>query len=773
MKIKSEWALLTAASLVVYCQNAAAQSTSSTSNAGSLEEIVVTAQKREQAIDKVGAPIVAITGASLTEHVIVSQADLANTIPGLSFSVSQYGTPVYTLRGAGFTDTSLSAYPDVTVYLDEIPLPFPVLAGLANFDLQRVEVLEGPQGTLFGANATGGAVNYIAAKPTSQYTSGVTLTYGRFNQLLADAYVSGPLSDTLKFRTAVRSNHADDWQYSYTRSYNNTTGRVSTLAGRSLLDWDPTDRVSFEFNVNGWRDQSDPQQSQAYRLQVQVPPTPAIELNYPLAPFDPRAADWDPDIPLYKDSWLLQTSLRGIYRVTDGISLTSLTSYIDAKYDVYQPGTSATSFAQAAGSQAGNFHDFFQELRLDNGGRSRTRWVVGLNYSKDDVTELVQSLPGEGSAQNTGLGVGIYGRFTTLTDNYAAFGNVEYDLVPSVTLKAGLRYTKTERDATSCTFDGHLGQAQALFQFVQDNLTAPPAAPRPLPVIGLNDCFTINPATGLAGLYVDALNQDNLSYRLGVDWEAADSLLLYFNYSKGYKAGGFPAALAATFQGYTPVRQESLIDYEAGFKAQLFDRRAFLTGSAFYYDYSNRQLHSKIKDVLGIFGYIDGVVNVPKSSVKGAELALSTKPVSGFIPTISATYLDATVDQFVGINDGGQAANYAGTRAPLTPKWSFNGDLKYQFAVSSSATGFVGASLAYKSSTNSLVGGSSDYDIDAYALVDVRAGVQSDDGKWNVMAFGKNILNKYYVTNAAREYDYVARFTGAPATFGVTVGYNF
>ncbi len=137
---------------------------SADSDDATVGEIIVTANKREQSINKVGLAITAVTGETLAQQRVVSLSDLANTVPGLSYAPSATQTPVYTLRGVGFYETTLAAYPTTSVYVDQVPLAFPALGTHANFDLERVEILKGPQGTLFGQNSTGGAINFIAAK---------------------------------------------------------------------------------------------------------------------------------------------------------------------------------------------------------------------------------------------------------------------------------------------------------------------------------------------------------------------------------------------------------------------------------------------------------------------------------------------------------------------------------------------------------------------------------------------------------------------------------
>src|SRR5580692_6185092 len=196
-----------------------------------LAEIIVTAIKRNQALQDVPITVSVLDARQLADRRIETLSDIAEAVPGLSYSTSANNTPVYTLRGVGFNDQSLSAYPTVSVYLDEAPLAFPVLSEQGAFDLQRIEVLKGPQGTLFGQNSTGGAINYIAAKPTDTVEAGANVGYGNYNAIDARGFVSGPLSDTLLGRIAIETNQMDGWQDSYTTGHHNgatnfTNGRV-------------------------------------------------------------------------------------------------------------------------------------------------------------------------------------------------------------------------------------------------------------------------------------------------------------------------------------------------------------------------------------------------------------------------------------------------------------------------------------------------------------------------------------------------------------------
>lgn len=259
-------------------------------------EIVVTANKREQRLNDVGITVSVLSGDALQNRQINSLEDLANATPGLSFTNSANGTPVYTLRGVGFYETSLGAYPTVSAYVDEAPLAFPVLSSHSAYDLERVEILKGPQGTLFGQNATGGAINYIAAKPTDTLEAGGSLSYGRFNQVIGEAFISGPLAPNLGARLAGRIERADGWQVSNSRP-GDRNGKVENYMGRLLINFDPTDRLRFKLNVNGWKDKSETQAPQYIALFPQAPPflTPQLAAS-PFSAERPRASDWTPGV---------------------------------------------------------------------------------------------------------------------------------------------------------------------------------------------------------------------------------------------------------------------------------------------------------------------------------------------------------------------------------------------------------------------------------------------------------------------------------------------
>jgi iron complex outermembrane receptor protein len=273
---------------------AATDTTTTTATGGvTIGELVVTAQKREQNINNVGMSIQAATGDRLTKLGVTDTASLQKVVPGFEVTPNYYGNPVYTIRGVGFQDTSLAGSPTVTIYIDESPLPFSILTPGATLDLQRVEVLKGPQGTLFGNNATAGAINYIANKPTDTFQAGGDLTVGNYATAYVQAFVSGPLMPGLNARLAVQSNTSGAWQKGYGPQAGQETGGTDFLNGRVELQWKPNSRFKALLTVSGWRDRSYNQVGQLYGLAGgRNHAMPPFLLGFPNAPHTPEAAGW-------------------------------------------------------------------------------------------------------------------------------------------------------------------------------------------------------------------------------------------------------------------------------------------------------------------------------------------------------------------------------------------------------------------------------------------------------------------------------------------------
>ncbi len=721
-------------------------------------DIIVTATKRAESINSVGMSITAAGEDALAQAGVIDTGDLAKIVPGFNFTPSSYGVPVFTLRGIGFYDTSLAAPPAVSVYSDEAPLPYSILTTGASLDLERVEVLKGPQGTLYGQNSTGGAINYIAAKPKDVFGASGEISYGRFDALTLQGHITGPLGEGVNARAAIRYTRGDDWQRSFTRR--DGIGEKDLLVGRLLVDLEPADGLRIRLNANGWRDRSDNQAYQFLRMLVNPAALPPALVNYPRAPNTNRAADWTPGFAYKRDNDYYQFSGRVEYALGSNVDLVSITTWqeLDRNGLVDADGTTLRANEY---STPGQLEIFSQELRL-SGDAGRLFWLVGGNYQHEKIADSL-------AATFSNIGVpfdGVDTRNSTIVDTYAAFANLDYELDNGVTLHAGARYSDDRRRFEGCMYDNGSGQLAALLSAIATARNGRPITILPGACASLDTNF-------LPNQFRDTLAEDNLSWRLGADYEIGTGKLVYVNVSRGYKSGAFPTSGATYGIQFRPATQESVLAFEAGFKLSLLDRQLQLNGAAFYYDYTDKQFRGKIIDP--VLGALNALVNVPKSRVQGAELQLGWTPSDSFSLNLGGTYVGSRIKgSFQNFNAFGQPVDVGGEQFPLTPKWQLTGDAEYRAEIGGGLKAYVGGNFSYQSKQNSGLGALPDLDVDGYALFDARLGVRSEGRGWHAGLFVRNLTDKNYVTFvSSASPTLLAQLRGQPRTFGVTIGFDY
>jgi len=740
-----------------------------------VQTVIVTAQKREQAADKIGMSITAATGEVLRLRGIDSVADLPRLAPGLTIQQSAFNSTSFTLRGVGFFNSDLATPPAVTIYLDEAPLPYPAMTKLLAFDLERVEVLKGPQGALFGQNATGGAVNYIAAKPTEAFTAGLDASYGNLNRSLLGGYVSGPVAPHLTARLALQGRWGDAWQESITRP-GDRLGRISELQGRASLEWRPDENFASRLTLTLTHDGSDSLAAQFIAARASIPPLAVPGLVAFPAVEKPRAADWAqlrPDsktpFPYASDTNLYHATWRNDLRLGNGLNVTALTSYAHFRL-AYGQDPDGTPFHVTEGlDRDGKVNTLFQELRLSSVA-GRLTWLVGANYEHDDVSDDPLQFFEDNDTSRLFLSVdplavadvvSLPSRLRATT--YAVFGHFDYQASEQLRLEGAVRFNSDHRRFDNCSDAG--SEAFARFWNAFRGGAPPPTR--------VGDCITIDPANGFrpVGDVHNVLNQDSVSWRAGANWTPRPGLLVFANASKGYKAGAAPTLAASTVAQFTPVPQESLLAYEVGVKASLFNRRAQLNASAFYYDYTDKQLRGALLDPA--FGPLEALVSIPKSHAQGAEAQLIARPIDGLTIDTSATYVQTAIDAFVGFDALANFGDQSGAPFPFSPQWHVVSDVEYAFPVSSNLQAFVGGSVTYNSKTFAGVGARDLLRIDPFVLVDLRAGVERRDGRCRLWIWGKNVGDAYAWSNVLAYGNAISRFVGEPATYGITLSRRF
>ncbi|WP_374410485.1 TonB-dependent receptor [Novosphingobium colocasiae] len=811
--VSASVAALTLFPATTFAQSAAGE----TENSG-IAEIVVTAQKRAQSVMDVGATLNVLSAENLTKQRVFKGEDLAIAVPSLTFARSAYNTPIFSLRGIGFNSTALGVYPAVSFYLDEAPLAFPVLAANQTFDLQRLEVLKGPQGTLFGQNSTGGAINMIANKPTDQLDVGGSISYGRFNMFEASGHISGPISDTLRGRFAFMTHTMDPWQISYTRP-DDRNGREAYYTGRAIFDWEPSDKLKATLTLAANKDNSQPLALALVATNYAYPTLLGTDLGnpvltQPLIPGgNPRLADWggpvgpsdNPFIQqstptrLYAHRNQQQGSLRLEFRPTDGLLMTSLSSY--ARFRQHMGASRSGSAIQNEDQTRmdGRIDSFAQEVRLENTDNPRLHWVVGVNYENSKINEdQLQSYANNTSAINSGIfqnGIKVHNAI----ENIAAFANVEVEITPGLTAKAGARYTDSKIKNTACGTDAGDGNIANIFNFLGDlfNDNFNPDGSRKNPdlftYIQPGDCFTHNYDLIPGEVFHDTLKQHNTSWRVGVDYKVTDDVLLYGNVSKGYKAGSYPTASPASYVGLQPVTQESVLAYEVGAKSELLERHLIVNAAGFIYEYRDKQVQGSIADP--VWGLLPQLRNIPKSRVKGAEIDVTAVPFRGLTLTGSATYLKSEITKVSPLEYDvvGNQGTILGSELPLTPEWSYALGGEYTFDVGS-VRPFIGANWRWVKGNDASLGGSNTivppnapelpqdralpglvhpFVIGSYGLLSGRVGVNGPEDKWSVSVWCDNCTNKYYWLNVTVAQDNISRGVGRPATYGVTASFKY
>lgn len=873
-------------------------------------DIVVTAQKREESINDVGMSIQAATGEQLMQLGITDTSQLDRIVPGFSATQTYYGTPVYTIRGVGFFDTSLAGSPTVSVYVDEVPIPYSIMSTIASIDPERVEVLKGPQGTLFGGNATGGAINYIAAKPTDEFTAGVDFSFSRFETTDLSGFVSGPITDTLRYRVAARFLNSDPWQYMYSHGADSTLppsqrpgyaewGAKDLVQARAQLEWDITPNLTANLSLAGFVDQSQNQMPHLFGI-APLSPTSVVDprlgvapfnqfafngigSHYPFAPRDARAANWsncvndspfNPPIglelyepgtrplsatdcePAARDNDLFVAALRVNWEMANGMTLTSLTSSQQFNRNEYIEGD-GTVLQDYENHQIGSIEVFYQELRLAGTfWGDRGSWVVGANYERDETEDRFLQTYGGSTANPTaipgtflctpdtggasdpgfdcsGIPADVFADLpffylfplgpTAPTNNQttevaAIFASGDYPIFEDLTLQLGIRYTDTSKEYVGCGFDGGDGSWSAISQSIQNLLQVltggitidtylQPGAPGGNGInVGAGNCGTTGPGPNfhpIATGFTDTLDEDNLSWRAGLNWTPTEDLLIYGNVSRGFKIGAYPTVASSSGDQLDPAVQEELLAYEIGFKASLLNNRLQLNGALFYYDYTDKQLLGAIQDP--IFGPLPALVNIPNSHVQGFELNAVWIPIDGLriapVVSFSESRIDSCEDEPVvavgaaGCNPNGHFFNFGaftespavpidlhGQQFPVSPEWQASLDVQYDWQINDRLGAFVGFNVNYHAATPGFFQNPAPYpsavnsypqdvlEIDAYTLLDIRAGFELED--WRVQFWGRNVTDEYYWHSAAHVNDVLYRYTGMPATYGVTVSWR-
>jgi iron complex outermembrane receptor protein len=741
---------------------------------GGISEIVVTAQKREQKLMSVGITVNTATKLQLENAGVTDIYQLANVVSGFTFATSEDDLPVFSIRGLGFTSDQLSASPTVSAYVDEAPLPYSAMTGGTTLDLERVEVLKGPQGILFGNNSTGGSINFIAAKPTNYFTAGVTATTDRFGQNSGEGYVSGPIADGLNARLAVSTTQGGNWQHTYSPGPYLESGAAKKGAERLLLDWTPSDDLKISLNLNSYYDDSDPQQVQfagghpsaGPGTAPVVPPYGSV-VTFPLPPRDDRAADFN--IAGAKSDTFYQSALRADYDLSDELTLTSLTNYAHLRSTIDRDDD-GTRIDIVDGAHDGTIQTYGEEIRLTGDLQDiGVHFIAGGNYSYDTVSEIQNFSNGHFSPLPPDFVTTLHNAFTSATT--AGFANAEWKVTDKITLLGGARYTLDQQTDFTCLPSGDPKVAN-FFGGLANTFRETFSGLGPTNAYQVGTCSTIGPAPNYLPFAFSGRSADHsVSWRAGINYQMADDLLLYALISRGFKAGAYPVVVPITSSALNKVQQEEVTSYEGGVKYSISNILS-ISVAGYYYDYANKQTYALIPEPG--FGVVSTLINIPQSKAYGFDAEATLVPVHGLTLHSAITYTRTAITDAGGLRlDGfGNPTDYVGHPFTYAPKWSAVFDAEYRMPLTDGIDGFVGANGNYDSEQFADLSTEAPFKIDPYLTVDGRIGLDSAAG-WRATAWIRNITNKYYWTAVDTFGDGFFRMTGMPRNFGLTLAYRF
>ncbi|KPQ26919.1 MAG: TonB-dependent receptor, partial [Porphyrobacter sp. HL-46] len=731
--IRAAWAgsTILAATAASLCAPASAQESNvAAADDGQLATIIVTANRREENLQDV-AVSADILDQDRIGAVFSAAGDvtaLAGAVPGLNVESSNGRVaPRFYIRGLGNTDFDLAASQPVSVLLDEVVLENVTLKSFPIFDVERVEVLRGPQGTLFGRNTPAGIVKVESIKPGFDRDVRASLSYGSFDTVSLNAAIGGGLvDDVLAFRVAMQSQSRSDWIDNGFTGENNALGGYNDVAIRGQLLFTPGSRTTILASLN-YRDLDGA--STFFRANVLGPGNNDLNENY------------DRDTVFYDAGG----GNRGVYEQLgatltashefDGATLTSITSYWtsegSSRGDI--DGGFGASFAPPFGpgfipfnsdtQDSIDLKQYTQEIRLASNTEGPLSWQVGGFYfdSDFDVTTVGFDFPPPVTVNHT-------------NEAWALFGQVSYELTESLRVTGGLRYTDDQKDF-----------------FVVSG-----AAPQPVSV-----------------------GDDQFDWDISLFADVSDDASVYAKIANSFRGPTIQGRDVAFFNPPSVAQSENITSYEVGFKTELADRRVRLNGAVYYYTVEDPQFTA-----VGGAANLVQLINANKGEAYGIEFDGAFQITPEFVVTLGVAYNNTEIqdnalavgicaqctvtDPTVDIG-GSTRALVNGNPFPNAPEWSGDLTARYGVPVGNDGEFFIFTDWTYLGETNFLLYESREFNADSRFEGGLRVGYAGGNGEWEIAAFARNITGEDNVLGVV-DFNNNTAFVNEPRVIGVSFG---
>ncbi|TAK54656.1 MAG: TonB-dependent receptor [Gammaproteobacteria bacterium] len=703
--------------------------------AAELGEIVVTAQRREQALQDVPVSISAYSAEQLELRSATSLADLAAFTPNFSF-VSHDAGMNFRIRGVGHADSSLFFDPGVGIYVDGIYLPRMRGVDLDLLAIERIEVLRGPQGTLFGKNTIGGAISIITARPGDEFTGSAEVTTGSYSRLDGRLSLSGPLQPgRLAAQAGIVARSRDGYGRRLdplTGAKTGAMGNQDSFSARGSLLWTPHDDLELLLAVDG---SSAHEQGGVHHL-VQAFLTPAIGALNALTNPDYGSAWLTSDEytsyatgPNYSsaDAWGIALSVRW---ERDGWALRSMTGYRDqrTRYGWDNDGSPITVVEQTFWEDS---RQFSQEIQFSGVALAdRLAWVAGAYYADEDAAMAADTLIVQPLYTAIGMDRSLQLEVWNDSTSTAVFGQGTYALSDRLSLTAGARYSRDEKEVARLRRSVNTGAIT-------------------VPYLGAGDAWSA------------------VSGRAGFEFRWSDDLMTYLSAARGYKSGGINGG-STTVSDFQPFDPEYLWTYELGLRSDWLQRRLRVNASLFRSDYQDLQFRSQRTDQNNAPLVI--VANVAEAEVQGFEIELSAVLAPGFELSAGAGHIDA---EYTRVDPGSPITTAMSFMD--TPEWSYTFAGQYTRTLAGGATVTTRLDYAWTDEQQRAVINTPLLVQEAYPTVNARLAFRSAGDRWELAVFGTNLTDERVMTQAwdLSSLAFMDAQFGPPRQWGASFRINF
>jgi iron complex outermembrane receptor protein len=698
-----------------------------------LEEIVVTAQKREQRSLDVPAAISAYSAEFIEDNRVETIDDLIKYTPGLTGTTYGASNPTIVIRGLSGNDFGSGADATFGVYVNEVFVGRKTASVFDLIDVERMEVVKGPQGTLFGRNSTAGAVSVTTRRPGPDFDGYITARGGNYSYWQGDAAVNVPFSDRAFMRAAIRARASDGYTDNLLDN-NSFPEDEQTLIGRLSLRFLPTDDVDV---LIAFDDHSHEGNAPILKSSYQVlagafglTPEETIAFVSPgesLDPYSDAASNLPASGPSRQvdDQDIQMTTAHVTWNASDTLSLTSITAY--REYDVdFGSDDDATPLTLLHTFQVESGEQLSQEFRL-NGTSGSWTWFLGASVLDEEV-DVLGRVEYDESLYGIGPRTLVEERVESTIENlgWAIYGDATYSINDRLSLSAGLRYSEDQKEFL-------------IYIPVE-------------PVNGFN--IVLYPTADPPLFQEETYSAWQPRVALKYDW--SDNLASYINIARGFRAGGFN-----NYSAQEPFDPEYVWSYEVGLKGRSEDGRFSVESAAFYYTYDDLQV---LLPVGGAFL----VENAAKADGYGVEVAMAAAPTERFEMFASLTWLVAEYDEFI----RSPTDDRSGNKLSRAPEWKAAIGGQYTFPLGSRLNGFFRADYSYESEQFFNSQNSDFASEDSVSLVAASLGVERDDQRLRITVYADNLLDEEYLASAGGLFGDTTR-RGTPQFYGAEVTFKF